>query len=341
MAKFCIHCGAPVNETDLFCGNCGAKIASSEVPAPSAEPDLIREENVAGEPVAETSEVPYAQPVFHSSTAPKDETEPSPAPAEPDLQDGYQQATYQQTPYPQNAYPQNAYPQNAYPQNTYPQNGYQQPYPAQQPKKKHTGLIIGIIIAVVVFLGLIIGGIMFVIGLVGYAGSGSSNATISSGGNSGSVSAYSDPEDVVEAYYDTVEGVMTGSSSVNDLISLSYEVAYIKPDYKSEIEDTLIDSYGDLSLGGLSSVLGENFRIEYRIDDVITMSVADREDFIEENDLSEYCETSSIEEMCRVKSVMTMQSALLENDIETDGDEAEIVCIKADGRWYISFISIE
>ena len=358
MAKFCMYCGAPLNENDLFCSNCGAKIEAAEASAQPAPAEPVAEQPAAEAPAIpespevpetpEVSEVPYAQPVFHTAPALENAYEPVNAydPA------GAPQQNFQQPaqPYPQNGYPQqnpdpqNAYPPNGYPQNTYPQNGCQQPYPAQQPpKKKHTGLIIGLIIGAVVFIGLIVGAIFLILGLVRSTVSGITDATISGdngGGNSGSVGAYTEPEDAAGAYFEAMEGIMTGSGSVNDLLDLSYEVKYIKPEYKNEIESSLTESFGEITLGDLSALIGDDFSVSYRIDDVITMYAEDQKEFIEDNELSEYCDTSSIEEMCRVKAVMAMEGGVFNETLE-DGEDYEMVCIKADGNWYLAFSSIE
>jgi flagellar basal body-associated protein FliL len=333
-----MYCGAPLNETDLFCSNCGAKIAQAETPEPSVPAEPVPEVPAAEEPAPaapETPEVPYAQPVFHTESAPADAHEPAAA-----AQPSYQQPAQ---PYPQNTYPQNAYPQNGYPQNGYPQNGYAQPYPAQQPpKKKHTGLIIGLIIGAVVFIGIIVAVIFLFLGLV-RSGSGNTDATLSpdnGGGNSGSVTAYAQPEDVAGAYFEAMEGIMTGTGSAGDLLDLSYEVKYIKPEYKSEIESTITESFGELSLGSISSLIGDDFSVTYRIDDVITIYAEDWKDTIDEYELDEYCDTSAIEEMCRVEAVMAMQGSFF-NETLDDGEDYEMVCVRAEGRWYLLFSSIE
>ena len=36
MAKFCIHCGSKLGDTDKFCMHCGAKCADMTQPAASA-----------------------------------------------------------------------------------------------------------------------------------------------------------------------------------------------------------------------------------------------------------------------------------------------------------------
>ena len=67
-------------------------------------------------------------------------------------QQGYPQQGYQQG-YPQQGYPQQGY-QQGYPQQGYPQQNFQQPPP---PKNSNTGLIVGIIIGVLVLAILFIG----------------------------------------------------------------------------------------------------------------------------------------------------------------------------------------
>lgn len=70
-------------------------------------------------------------------------------------QQGYPQQGYPQQGYPQQGYPQQGYPQQGYPQQGYPQQGAQRAQPATKSK---TGLIIGGGVALVVALGVGIGG---------------------------------------------------------------------------------------------------------------------------------------------------------------------------------------
>ena len=69
-------------------------------------------------------------------------------------QQGYPQQGMSHQGYPQQGYPQQGYPQQGYAQPGYPQQNFQQPPP---PKNSNTGLIVGIIIGVLVLAILFIG----------------------------------------------------------------------------------------------------------------------------------------------------------------------------------------
>ena len=68
----CPQCGAPINEGDVFCMSCGAKLESASEPEP--EPVAVPEPVVAPEPVV----VPDPEPI--AAPAPKPEPIVAPAP---------------------------------------------------------------------------------------------------------------------------------------------------------------------------------------------------------------------------------------------------------------------
>ena len=70
MAKFCMHCGAPLKETDKFCMSCGTKVVGITPPTPAPEPEYAPEL----EPIPEQAPAPIPEPI------PESEPEPTPAP---------------------------------------------------------------------------------------------------------------------------------------------------------------------------------------------------------------------------------------------------------------------
>ena len=92
MAKFCSHCGAPIEQGNKFCMSCGAKLTVEAPPEPAPEP--IQEAQPTSEPTPapeaysasapETATAPDIQQVPESEPvpAPKAESEPAHAPVE-------------------------------------------------------------------------------------------------------------------------------------------------------------------------------------------------------------------------------------------------------------------
>ncbi len=116
---YCSHCGAKLADDAKFCNECGAKLASpASPPVPSASP--------ATPPVS-----PAAPPVSAAA----------------------------QTGFPQGSYPP---PQGGYPQGQpgYPAPGAAQPYPyagqAAPPKKKHTALIVILVLLALIPIAFIL-----------------------------------------------------------------------------------------------------------------------------------------------------------------------------------------
>lgn len=135
---YCTNCGAPNADEAAFCTTCGSPLKSQGAEPPQQQAPAPPEPVAAQPPpvYAPPPQAPYPPPQPQAAYPPPQPQTPYPPPQ-------------QQAPYP----PQAGYP----PQ--YPGYGY----PQQAPKKKKTGLIIGIVagvvvIAVVVALVLILGG---------------------------------------------------------------------------------------------------------------------------------------------------------------------------------------
>ena len=187
----CKNCGAPLDGTP-FCTNCGAK-AEQPVNMPAGDTDAtVMAPDTAAAYVAAKAEPAYqqpaqpvyqqpAQPVYQQPEQPAFQQPEQPAfqqPAQPAFQQPEQpvyqqpaQPVYQQPAQPayqqpaQPAYQQPAYQQPAQPAYQQPaQPAYQQPEP---PKKKNTGLIIGIAVAALVAVAAIVVIVLFATGVLG------------------------------------------------------------------------------------------------------------------------------------------------------------------------------
>lgn len=133
LTMFCTNCGAQNADEAAFCTTCGNPLKANEAPAASEAPQA------AAPPVPETPQ-PVPPPAPAAYTPPPQQTyAPPPAPVQ---QQAYAQPPQayapQQTPYQ---------PQAAY------------GYPPQAPKKKKTGLIIGIgagVLVLIIVLALVL-----------------------------------------------------------------------------------------------------------------------------------------------------------------------------------------
>lgn len=126
--KFCPNCGNQVDDSAKVCGYCGTPFVQPEAPAQPAQPQFQQ-------PAQPQFEQP-AQPQFQQPAQPQFQQ-----PAQPQFQQPAQ-PQFQQPAQPQFQQPQYQQP--------YPQGGFAPAYGQPQPAKKKTGLIIGIIAAVVV-----------------------------------------------------------------------------------------------------------------------------------------------------------------------------------------------
>lgn len=126
--KFCPNCGNQVDDSAKVCGYCGTPFVQPEAPAQPAQPQFQQ-------PAQPQFEQP-AQPQFQQPAQPQFQQ-----PAQPQFQQPAQ-PQFQQPAQPQFQQPQYQQP--------YQQGGFAPAYGQPQPAKKKTGLIIGIIAAVVV-----------------------------------------------------------------------------------------------------------------------------------------------------------------------------------------------
>lgn len=125
---FCENCGNPMSDTAKFCGKCGYKVSDFTIPQPAqAEPPTpVSPDNL------DLDATVVAMPAI-----PAPEAEPA-QPAEP-VVPSVQQPVYDYTPSYQNTY-----------------DPYQPTYDPKPKKKKHTGLIVAAVLAVVVVVGVLL-----------------------------------------------------------------------------------------------------------------------------------------------------------------------------------------
>ena len=122
----CNQCGFENAEGSLFCRQCGAPLSAAEYAPP-------QEQTAAPEQPLQQPQQPQAQEPPQAYTEPQAPAYQQPVPQPP------QSIDYQQPPYPPQA----------------PPPGYQMPY-APQPKKKSTGLIIGLVAGGVVLIAAVV-----------------------------------------------------------------------------------------------------------------------------------------------------------------------------------------
>jgi hypothetical protein len=148
----CQNCGTVLPDGTPSCPTCGMKFAAPQ-PAPQPSPQPAQPAYPAGEP-APTHPFPPQQPPAYAPQAAPPVYPPQGAPAYPPQQP----PVYAPQPSPP-AYPPQAAPPVYPPQQpppAYPPQAYAPqsppPAPAPAPKKKHTGLIIGIVVAALVLI---------------------------------------------------------------------------------------------------------------------------------------------------------------------------------------------
>ena len=125
---FCKNCGNPVNGTP-FCTACGTKVDTA-APVDDLEATVMADDTAAAMAAAEAAQAAPVQPAYQQPVQP-----------------AYQQPV-------QPAYEQPAYQQPEY-------------MPPEPPKKKNTGLIIGIAVASIVAVVGIVVAILFGTGVIG------------------------------------------------------------------------------------------------------------------------------------------------------------------------------
>lgn len=178
MAKICPNCGYSAADNEKFCTACGTKLpeaAPAEQPAAVTEPEVKAEPDVKAEPEVKAEPVSCTQPAEQQTAAmtppPVNYGAVNKGQPKPEIgnQQNYPQYGAPQNNVPQYGAPQNNVPRYGAPQNNAPQYGAPQygapqygapqygapQYGAQAPapKKKKTGLIIGIIIGVIILIG--------------------------------------------------------------------------------------------------------------------------------------------------------------------------------------------
>ena len=326
MSMICTNCGSELREGAKFCPNCGAK-AEPAVQMP-AEP-VYSAPQEPQEPVYEApsypapeqpQETPYQAPAYSAPVQPGQPVYGQPAPPNayqpaPGPQQGYAPAGQpQQPPY----YAPNGAP-GQYGQPPYGAPAYGAPgYGAQpQPKKKgKAGLIIGIIIGVIVIA---VGVVLLIMNL----GGGSQGA--------------STPEAVITEFGTTVDKMFKGNATFEDMLGNIYEWNYMKPEKKSEFQKEIDESAEEFNSGvALIKAFYSDISITCKVTDTKTMTPDEMKEYLDDNEISEYCDTDKITEMCTCAVTSTITY-----DDETQDSETEMVCIKADGKWYISMSEME
>ena len=165
---FCKNCGNPVNGTP-FCTACGTKVDTA-APVDDLEATVMADDTAAAMAAAEAAQAAPVQPAYQQPVQPAYQQPVQPAYEQPD-QPAYEQPVqpaYQQPVQPAYQQPvQPAYQQPVQP--AYEQPSYQQPeyMPPEPPKKKNTGLIIGIAVASIVAVVGIVVAILFGTGVIG------------------------------------------------------------------------------------------------------------------------------------------------------------------------------
>ena len=332
MSDICRNCGEELKEGAKFCGSCGAKVEPAAAPAEPA-----------------VSEQP-AYTVPEPNTAPENAAPPT---------DGYQPPQPEYYSAGQPAPPPYYAPNSAPPQGQYGQPPYGAPAPGQygqppygapgygmqpQPKKKSkAGIIIGIIVVVIVAIIAVV----IVVSKNAYEKTFNNGA---SNGSEDSTSAQTDsdakpvsdkgfdtPEDAIAAYINGIEALVKGESTFADIMYNCYEYQYAEPAYKSTIEDTIDEQEGTVgSSFEMLSAYADDFAVSYKDFESKALTADEQEKFIEDNMIETYCDTENIEEVSSCSFTMVMSFAGIDSD-----NEMSLCCIKADGRWFLSFSSME
>ena len=307
MSKICTNCGNELKEGAKFCGFCGTK----------AEPVAEAPVQPVYAPPQQPAAPVYAQPSQPNTYTPEQPVQPmnfTPA--------GVQQAQ------PVNAAPQGGY---APPQQPVPQSGYtpQPAYapapapaypgyaPGPQPKKKKTGLIVG----------LIAGGAAVVIAAVVLL-----IIFIKPGGGPAST-----PEQAVGTYIDTLNNMINGSGDFDDMLECMYEWKYIKPENKSELDESIAEAKESAASGvAMLKAFYQNISITYQVKETKPMTKEEMAEYLKDNDLDEACDITPVEEMVTCTVTIHMQYG-----DETQDNDNDIVCIKADGKWYLSISGLD
>ena len=334
MARFCSECGAQISENARFCKNCGTP--------------CVQEEPV------------QAQPTY---------TEPAPAPApeaqpKPPVEFAYGKGKQEEPAYRQDYQPaaqsdpsrwQDSY--NAAPASPY----YGAPQPPA-PKKNKNGLIIALI-AIAVLLA---AGIVVLIILNPFADKSDANKNADSTASqtvTEATAAPTQPEDTtaptqpletadpigsvstalrkggaesVQAVLDRLVEIDTSEQpDIDSFLELVYEYQFTTDsELREEISEYVADyydSYGDSNpRAEFEAEYGSGAKAFVTITSSVTLTGEDLNevlDVLRDND----CEIDQIEEVVYVTYTIGVVGST-----SNDGDEFELVLVKANGKWYYS-----
>ena len=364
MSMICSNCGIELRDDAKFCPNCGSKVEPIAAAPIYDAPTTILSAPEFDTPVQETPVYEAPAPTYKAPEKPvySAPVQPGPAMGQPEPPKTYSPqygAPQQQYGAPQQQYgaPQQQYgaPQQQYgapagqpqpprqpayyaPNNAPAQGQYGRPMngaPAQpaygapgygvqtqqpQPKKKgKVGLIIGIVAGVLVVA--IVIGILFATGVFG--GIGGKGA--------------STPEAAISNFGSTVDKMFNGNASFDDLLDAMYEWNYMKPENKSEVQEEIDEYKEDFNSSiALVKAFYDDISLSCKVTKTETMSKSEMEDYLEDKEIAEYCTTDKITEICTCSVTTTITYGG-----ETQENTSEMVCIKADGKWYISMSEMD
>ena len=131
--------------------------------------------------------------------------------------------------------------------------------------------------------------------------------------------------------------MIDGNAKMEDLLKTVYEWNYLKPEKKSDFEEEMKEASDDFESGiALVQAFYDEMTYTCRVTDTETMSKSEMQEFLDDNGISENCTTDKITEMCNCTVVTTVTYGDEKSESET-----EMVCIKADGKWYLSFSALD
>jgi len=342
MSDICRNCGEELTEGAKFCGSCGAK---AEPASPPAEP-------LVSEQPADTAPEPNTAPEHPAAYPPPEYAVPISDGYQPPQPEGYAPAGQPTPPYyaPNAVPPQGQYGQPPYgapPQGQYAQPPYGAPGYGMQPapkKKSKIGIIIGIIIVVIVAAIAVI----IVVSKNAYDKNKTPNGDTNSSetGTTAETAAdhqpagdvgFDEPEDAIAEYINGIGALVKGGSTFGDIMSSCYEYQYAESDYKATIKETIEEQNDTVgSTFEMLSAYADDLTVSYKDFEKKTLTADEQKKFIEDNMIDVYCSTDSIEEICTCSFTMVMSFSGIDSD-----SEMQLSCIKADGRWFLSFSTME
>ncbi len=289
MPNFCQKCGNLVDDSYAFCNACGAKIDRDY------SDDNNKTVTAQDNPYAYTPQQPAQQPVQQ------------PAYQQPVQQPVYQQqpAYQQQPPVYQQPQAPNPYQYNPAPVNVGQVGGYPAPQmPVTPPKKKKTGLIIGLSVAALAIVGAVL--VVFVFDVFGLFKQSTSS-----------------PKDCIETFlYDIADKDIDGA------LDCIYETKY--SDLMRSVLKQQMKSDPDM----LSGLTDANITKD-NIKDAVEITVTDEKevDSAKEKEYKELLSSMTVP----VDKIETIETAKvkMQNKQKDTSDEKEFVFVKAEGKWYI------